>query len=57
MLEVSNNNVNVTNNGETVGRNPHEDLVIDNNLFYQNETPDDSDQVNQNSSRPLNKNP
>jgi len=43
MLDVSNNNA---TRGETVGiRTPVDDLVIDNNLFYENdETPEDEEQ-------------
>ena len=53
MLDVSNNNA---TRGETVGiRTPVDDLVIDNNLFYENdETPEDEEQQKQSSSRPLN---
>ena len=55
MLDVS-NNVTGANIGETAGiRTPADnDLVIDNNLFYGNDTPDGDQEKNQDSSRPLN---
>lgn len=56
MLDQS-NNVTAADVVQTAGiRTPQDDLVIDNNLFYGNDTPDgdqEKNQGNQDSSRPL----
>tara|TARA_B110000285_G_C15067648_1_gene586084 strand:+ start:1244 stop:1438 length:195 start_codon:yes stop_codon:yes gene_type:complete len=62
MLDVSNNQVTAATIGETAGgtigrRTPEdqEEIVVDNNYFYENETPEGDEEKNQNSSRPLNR--
>tara|TARA_B110001450_G_C17321657_1_gene359692 strand:- start:205 stop:387 length:183 start_codon:yes stop_codon:yes gene_type:complete len=56
MLDASNNNVTAVGDirNDELTPTPTGELVIDNNLFYENSGMPDNEKDNQNSSRPLN---